>query len=148
MSTLSQKLAGIVLPTDKYSSHLNSQGEDPIFGQQVITKYTDQRASPFDDVTFSESNYNNTDKPTWRWLENYTKIYQYSIDIRKFIKRNNGHYLNSLHVLEFYNIDKLPGYDMHCYFLINYSNLCCSICDAYFPTGSMVIQHIRNQHPK
>lgn len=202
MSTLSRKLAGIVLPIDKYGSHLNSQGEvidpvlakknfryagealcdlwnrDPIFGRPVITKYTDQKASPFDDVTFPESNDNDNDEPTvpWKWLENHTRMCQYSIDIRKcadircctpkrckdaadllavnngflppVIKGSDGHYLNSFHVLEFYSIDKLPGYDMHCPSLTNYSSLCCSICGAYFPTGSMVTLHMRNQHPK
>ncbi|CAG8714915.1 527_t:CDS:2 [Cetraspora pellucida] len=174
MSTLSQKLARIVLPADKYSSYLNFQDEvinqklakkifkyagkvlydlwsqDPIFGQQDITKYTDQRAFPFDDVIFLESNDNNTNEPTWRWLENHTKICQYSIDIRKYdntqcctskhckdaadflvlndgffpsvIKGNDGHYLNLLYVLKFYNIDKLPGL--------------------------MITQYMRNQHPK
>jgi hypothetical protein len=79
MVTLSQKLAGITLPIDKFSSHLNSQGEvvnlelviknfcyagealyalwecDPIFKKPVIAQYTDQKNSPFGNVIFSIS---------------------------------------------------------------------------------------------
>ncbi|CAG8756322.1 10655_t:CDS:2 [Cetraspora pellucida] len=65
MSTLSQKLAEIVLPADKYGEVLYDLcSQDPIFEQQVITKYIDQSASSFDLITFPESNDNNTDKPT------------------------------------------------------------------------------------
>ena len=79
MATLSQKLAGISLPIDKFGSHLNSQDQvvnsnlamrnfryagealctlwerDPIFGKPIIAQYTDQNSSPFDDTTFPES---------------------------------------------------------------------------------------------
>ena len=73
MATLSQKLAGITLPIDKYGSHLNSQGKvidselamknmhyagealcarDPIFGRSVTTQYIDQKSSPLGDIMF------------------------------------------------------------------------------------------------
>ncbi|GBB92221.1 hypothetical protein RclHR1_19880001 [Rhizophagus clarus] len=79
MSTLSQKLAGIILLIDKFGSHLNSQGQiidselamknfhhagellctlwkcDPIFGKPVTVQYTDQKRSPFDDIIFPRS---------------------------------------------------------------------------------------------
>ncbi|CAG8651406.1 22957_t:CDS:1 [Cetraspora pellucida] len=202
MATLSQKLAGIVLPIDKYGIHLNSQGEvinqelakknfqyagetlynlwnwDPIFGNSVITHYIDQHTSSFNNVTFPEYDTNNIVKSTipWKWLENHTKMCQYSLDIKKcdnisccmpkcckdatnllalnngflppLVKENDKHYLNLIYTLEFYDINKLPGYDMHCPFLTNYKKLCCSICDTYFPTSSMVTLHVKSQHPR
>jgi hypothetical protein len=109
MATFSQKLAGITLPIDNYSSYLNSQGQvndselakknfrytgetlytlwkhDPIFGKPVITQYTDQKSSPFDDIIFpgSEKESTNESIVPWQWLENHTKVYQYSLDIKK-----------------------------------------------------------------
>ncbi|GBB87322.1 hypothetical protein RclHR1_13760001 [Rhizophagus clarus] len=79
MSTLSQKLASIMLPIDKFDSYLKFQGQvvdlelairnfcytgetlstlwkrDSIFRKPVITQYTDQKKVPFDDVIFPES---------------------------------------------------------------------------------------------
>jgi hypothetical protein len=86
MATLSQKLAGIMLPIDKYGSHLNSQGQvvdselaiknfryagkalctlweqGPIFGKPVTTQYTGQQNPPFVDIIFPGSEKENTDE--------------------------------------------------------------------------------------
>jgi hypothetical protein len=203
MATLSQKLAGITLPIDKYGSHLNSQGQvidlelamknfhyagnalctlwkrDPIFGRPVTTEYVDQKNSPFGNIMFPGSE-ESTDESTipWRWLEDHTKICQYSLDIKKcenssccsprcheeatiLLAENNGflppvtkgkdeHFLNPLHILEYYDKLKIPGYDAHCPSINSntYTRLCCTICNAYFPTLSMVALHKKNQHPK
>ncbi|GBB94859.1 hypothetical protein RclHR1_24290004 [Rhizophagus clarus] len=79
MSTLSQKLVGIILPIDKFGSYLNSQSQiidselaiknfrhtgkllcilwkrDLIFRKPVTVQYTDQKRSPFDDIIFPGS---------------------------------------------------------------------------------------------
>ena len=202
MATLSRKLAGITLPINKYGSHLNSQGQvidpelamknfcyagealctlwkrDPIFGKAIITQYTDQKNSPFADITFSEYDEGNTNESVpWQWLENHTKICQYSLDVKKcentsccspkryeeaviLLAENNvflppvtkgkdDHYLNPLHVLEYCDKVKIPGYDAHCPSTTsNYIRLCCSICNTYFPTLSLVALHKKSQHPR
>jgi hypothetical protein len=204
MSTLSQKLAGITLPIDKFGSHLNSQGQvvdselamrnfryagealctlwkrDPIFGKPVITQYIDQKKPPFDDVIFpgSEKESNNESNIPWQWLENHTKMCQYSLDIKKcedrscclpnrheeaaillaenggflppVTKGKDGHFLNPLHILEYCDKLKIPGYDAHCPSISSstYNRLCCSECNVYFPTLSIVTQHKKSQHPK
>ncbi|PKC07250.1 hypothetical protein RhiirA5_500808 [Rhizophagus irregularis] len=191
MSTLSQKLAGITLPIDKFGSHLNSQGQvtdlelamknfryagealctlwkrDPIFGKPVIAQYTDQKNSPFDDILFPGSENINESAVPWQWIENHTKICQYSLDIKKcedssccspkrheeaavllaendgflppVTKGKDGHFLNPLHILEYCDKLKIPGNDAHCPSINadTYERLCCSECDAYFPTLSM-----------
>jgi hypothetical protein len=204
MSTLSQKLAGITLPINKFGSHLNSQGQvvdselamknfryageilctlwerDPIFGKPVTTQYIDHKNTPFNDVIFpgSEKESNNESNVPWRWLENHTKMCTYSLDIKKcedrscclpnrheeaaiLLAENNGflppvtkgkdgHFLNPLHILEYCDKLKIPGYDAHCPSISSstYSRLCCSECNVYFPTLSIVAQHKKNQHPK
>lgn len=91
MATLSQKLAGITLPIDKYGSHFNSQGQvndselamknfrytgealcalwecDSIFGKPVIVQYTDQKSSPFDDIIFPGSEKKGTNESVVPW---------------------------------------------------------------------------------
>ncbi|PKB97764.1 hypothetical protein RhiirA5_432533 [Rhizophagus irregularis] len=204
MSTLSQKLAGITLPINKFGSHLNSQGQvvdselamknfryagevlctlwerDLIFGKPVITQYIDHKNTSFNDVIFpgSEKESNNESNVPWRWLENHTKMCTYSLDIKKcedrscclpnrheeaaiLLAENNGflppvtkgkdrHFLNPLHILEYCDKLKIPRYNAHCHFISSstYSYLCCSECNVYFPTLSIVAQHKKNQHPK
>ncbi|GBC23550.2 hypothetical protein GLOIN_2v1766467 [Rhizophagus irregularis DAOM 181602=DAOM 197198] len=158
MSTLSQKLAGITLPIDKFGSHLNSQGQ--------VT-----------DLELAMKNFRYAAVP-WQWIENHTKICQYSLDIKKcedssccspkrheeaavllaendgflppVTKRKDGHFLNLLHILEYCDKLKIPGNDAHCPSINadTYERLCCFECDAYFPTLSMVAQHKKIQHPK
>ncbi|GES72552.1 hypothetical protein GLOIN_2v1783204 [Rhizophagus clarus] len=136
--------------------------------------------SPFDDIIFPGSvkeSDNKLDVP-WQWLENHTKICQYSLVIKKcedssycspkhyeeaailFAENNgllppvtkgkDGHFLNPLCILEYCNKLKIPGYDAHCSSINEntYSRLCCSECNAYFPTLSIVAKHKKNQHPK
>lgn len=203
MATLSQKLAGITLPIDRFSSRLNSQGQvidlelamknfhyagnalcalwerDPIFRKPVITQYTDQKSFPFGDIIFPGSEQGvNESGVSWQWLENHTKICQYSLDIKKckvrsccppnrykeaailleendgflppVTKGKDGHFLNLIHILEYYDKLKIPGYDVHCPSISSctYNRLCCSECNAYFPTLSIVAQYKKSQHPK
>src|ERR1043165_9723339 len=65
-------------------------------------------------------------------------------------KGKDGHFLNPIHILEYYDKLRIPGYDAHCPSISEntYSRLCCSECNAYFPILSIVAQHKKNQHPK
>ncbi|GBC00634.1 hypothetical protein RclHR1_03920003 [Rhizophagus clarus] len=58
-------------------------------------------------------------------------------------KEKDGHFLNLLHILEYCDKFKIPGYDTHCPSINSstYNRLCYSECNAYFPTLSIVAQH-------
>ncbi len=61
-------------------------------------------------------------------------------------KGKDGHFLNSLHILEYCDKLKIPEYDAH-YPSINsstYDCLCCSDCNAYFLTLSIITLHKKN----
>uniref|UniRef100_U9UPR1 Uncharacterized protein n=1 Tax=Rhizophagus irregularis (strain DAOM 181602 / DAOM 197198 / MUCL 43194) TaxID=747089 RepID=U9UPR1_RHIID len=143
---------------------------DPIFGKPVTVQYTDQKSSPFDDIIFpgSEKEGTNESVVPWKWLENHTRMCQYSLDIKKcenascyspkrneeaaillaendgflppVTKRKDGHFLNPIHILEYCDKLKIHGYDAHCPSINanTYDRLCCSECNAYFPTLSIV----------
>ncbi len=62
------------------------------------------------------------------------------------IKEKDDHFLNPLHILEYYDKLKIPEYDAHCLFinLNTYTHLCCSDCNAYFLTLSIVVLYKKN----
>jgi hypothetical protein len=64
-------------------------------------------------------------------------------------KARDGHFTNPIHFLEYYDLLKIPGYDLHCPSLdqTTYSRLCCSECNKYFPTLSYLTNHKRTMHP-
>jgi hypothetical protein len=100
----------------------------------------------------------------WSWVENHCNLCLYSLDIKRctntsccgpsrakeatdFLLSNNGflppvtkardgHFTNAIHLLEYYDLLKIPGYDFYCPFLdqTTYLRLCCSVCNKYFPT--------------
>ncbi|CAG8530480.1 7001_t:CDS:2, partial [Gigaspora margarita] len=99
MCTLSEKLAGIELPIDKFGSHLNSwsvvidedlarynfefAGQylceiwkcDNINGKQVYINYVDHNENPFQN--------NEKDSIIWLWIECHIQICHYSLNVRK-----------------------------------------------------------------
>lgn len=106
MSSLSSKLAGIVLNTFNYGKHLgNKNGQitvideklahknfkhsgehlyelwnhDPINRQPVITTYIKEH----DHSVFSE-----VEKKAWNWIDCHSQIYKYSLEIHKCENRN------------------------------------------------------------
>lgn len=113
----------------------------------------------------------------WSWIENHCNLCQYSLDIKRcsntsccgpsrakeamdFLSLNNGflppvtkvrdgHFTNAIHLLEYYDLLKIPGYDLHCPSLdqTTYSRLCCFVCNKYFPTLSYLTNHKRTMHP-
>jgi hypothetical protein len=126
----------------------------------------------------SEKEGTNESVVPWKWLENHTRMCQYSLDIKKcedasccspkrneeaaillaendgflppVTKGKDGHFLNPIHILEYCDKLKIPGYDAHCPSINanTYGRLCCPECNAYFPTLSIVAQHKKNHHPK
>ncbi|PKK63533.1 hypothetical protein RhiirC2_812683 [Rhizophagus irregularis] len=113
----------------------------------------------------------------WSWIENYCNLCLYSLDIKHctnasccgpshakeatdLLLLNNGflppitkakdrHFTNPIHLLEYYDLLKIPGYDSHCSSLdqIIYSRLCCSVCNKYFPTLAYLTKHKKAMHP-
>jgi hypothetical protein len=113
----------------------------------------------------------------WSWIEKHCNLCQYSLDVKQctntnscrpsrakeateFLLSNNGflppvtkardgHFTNPIHLLEYYDLLKIPGYDLHCPSLdqTTYSRLCCSECNKYFPTLGYLTNHKRTVHP-
>ncbi|CAG8599160.1 16285_t:CDS:2, partial [Gigaspora rosea] len=117
----------------------------------------------------------NTSVP-WSWIEKHCSLCQYSINIKRcndlsccgptraqeaidflqpfdgflppVTKARDSHYINPVHLLQYSERFKVPGYDAHCSSINQtmYSRLCCSICYKYFPTLLYVAKHKRFQH--
>uniref|UniRef100_U9UEM9 C2H2-type domain-containing protein n=1 Tax=Rhizophagus irregularis (strain DAOM 181602 / DAOM 197198 / MUCL 43194) TaxID=747089 RepID=U9UEM9_RHIID len=113
----------------------------------------------------------------WSWIENHCNLCQYSLDIKRctnasccgpsrakeateLLLLNNGflppitkakdrHFTNSIYLLEYYDLLKIPGYDSYCPSLdqTTYSRLCCSVCNKYFPTLAYLTKHKKAMHP-
>ncbi|CAG8713965.1 1702_t:CDS:1, partial [Gigaspora rosea] len=111
------------------------------------------------------------------WIERHCNLCQYSLDIKRcadtsccrlpcakeamdFLYPNNsflppvskakdGHFINPIHLLEYYDLLKIPNYDSHCLSLdeTTYSRLNCSKCNKYFPTLTFLMYHKRLMHP-
>ena len=63
-------------------------------------------------------------------------------------KAKDGHFTNPIHLLQYCDLLKIPGYDAHCpTFKEKYTRLCCSICQKYFPTITFLTKHKRTAHP-
>jgi hypothetical protein len=191
MASLSEKLAGVTLPIDKFGSHLNSQGNvideelarrnfkysgeklcdiwnrDNIHGKPVTVEYVEQERIPFDEPEPLIS---------WGWIENHTQICRYSLDIKKckdreccdeyrapdiailldenngffppLIKGKDGHFINPIHALQYYDKLKMLKYDRCCPSISQelHQRLCCNICGKYFPTLTYIKEHKRNIH--
>jgi hypothetical protein len=114
----------------------------------------------------------------WSWIEGHCNLCQYSLDIKRctninccgpprakeameflqvndgflppITKSKDGHYTNPVHLLEYYDRLKVPGYDSHCPSLdrTTYSRLCCSECNKYFPTLTYLTNHKRTMHSR
>ncbi|CAG8815570.1 34912_t:CDS:1, partial [Gigaspora margarita] len=65
------------------------------------------------------------------------------------VKAQDDHYINPIHLLQYFDQFKIPGYDFHCSSLDKetYSQLCCSICNKYYPTLIYLTKHKCLQHP-
>ncbi|EXX58145.1 hypothetical protein GLOIN_2v1783204 [Rhizophagus irregularis DAOM 181602=DAOM 197198] len=113
----------------------------------------------------------------WSWIENHCNLCQYSLDIKRctnasccgpsrakeatellllnngflppITKAKDGHFTNPIHLLEYYDLLRIAGYDSHCPSLdqTTYSRLCCSVCNKYFPTLAYLTKHKKAMHP-
>ena len=117
------------------------------------------------------------DEISWQWIEDHCQICRYSLDIRKcrnincckpsrvpeatttLLQENNGflppmikgrdqHFLNPIHILEYFDRVKIPPYDKYCPTISEemHQRLCCSECGKYFPTLNFVQKHKQSQH--
>ncbi|CAG8732662.1 17536_t:CDS:2 [Cetraspora pellucida] len=128
--SLSQKLTGIILSVNIY---------DPLFGKLIIVEYIKRNNFPFS-IKFPRSEDENN--MSWKWLETHARICNYFLDIKKcenilcylpkqckeiasLLMKNDGflppvmmgkdgYYVNLIHLLEFFNKDKIPEYDAYC----------------------------------
>ena len=64
------------------------------------------------------------------------------------IKGKDGHFLNAIHTLEYFDSFKIPGYDAHLPSLSidTYARCSCSICNKYFPTIAFLVKHKKFAH--
>ncbi|GES90526.1 hypothetical protein GLOIN_2v1783204 [Rhizophagus clarus] len=149
---------------------------DLIFGKSVDARYVEELANPFENLEFEGDDSPECFVP-WSWIENHCNLCQYSLDIKRcmntsccgpsrakeamdFLLLNNGflppvtkgrdgHFTSAIHLLEYYDHLKIPGYDSHCpsFDQTTYSRLCCSVCGKYFPTLTFMTNHKRTMHP-
>ncbi|CAG8602695.1 17481_t:CDS:2 [Gigaspora margarita] len=64
-------------------------------------------------------------------------------------KVQDSHYINSIHLLQYFDKFKIPGYDAHCPSIsqMTYHRLCCLICHKYFLTQAYMAKHKHLLHP-
>jgi hypothetical protein len=127
---------------------------DDIHEKPVIVEYIDQERNPFD----------NEPLISWEWIENHMQMCRYSLDIKKskdreccnehrapdaavlldendgflppVMKEKDGHFINTIHILQYYNKHKILKYDQYCPSISQelHQRLCCNTCGKYFPT--------------
>ena len=63
-------------------------------------------------------------------------------------KGRDNHFLNPIHILEYFDLLKIPKYDQHCPSISSelHQRLCCNLCDKYFLTLSFVAEHKKTVH--
>jgi hypothetical protein len=64
-------------------------------------------------------------------------------------KAKDGRFINPIHLLQYGDLLKIPGYDAHCESMEKntYLRLCCPVCQKYFPTLAFLANHKRLMHP-
>ncbi|CAG8832599.1 15561_t:CDS:2 [Gigaspora margarita] len=144
MATLSGKLAGIVLPINHFGKHLDSQGNiidtnlaaqnfnyaktmlcdiwrcDPIFGKHVNATYVDKAINPAPEVTEFLQLSNGFFPPV--------------------TKAKDGHYINPVHLLQYSEQLKVPGYDKHCPSISQAPGDLESVVEAVVITNAMTLE--------
>ncbi|EXX64505.1 hypothetical protein RirG_142050 [Rhizophagus irregularis DAOM 197198w] len=168
MTSLSAKLASITLPFSG-KRLCDIWRRDDIHGKPVTVKYIDKEIIPFNEFDSSTS---------WEWIENHAQICRYSLDIKKcknreccsenratdamllldendgflfpITKGKDGHFINPIHTLQYYDKLKILLYDRCCPSISQelHQQLYCNICGKYFPTLKFMKEHKRNVHSK
>ncbi|CAG8521266.1 22670_t:CDS:2 [Cetraspora pellucida] len=134
--------------------------KDPINRKPVYVEYVDEQNDLCTEVRFTtpketgmQDLKENDSLVPWSWIESH------SSDAAAFLGKSNGflplvtkgkdgHYLNAMHMLQYFNNLKIPAYDAHLPFLLaeDHSRRCCKICNKYFPTTAMLVKHKKTIH--
>ncbi|CAG8777658.1 6654_t:CDS:2, partial [Gigaspora margarita] len=117
MASLSEKLASITLPIDEYSMHLNSQGN-------VVDEELAQRNFEFSGNRLYE---------LWSRDDIYAILIfggSKEMFLPSIAKGMNGHYIDPIYALQYFNKLKIPQYDSSCPSILKemYQRLCCNKC--------------------
>ncbi|CAG8703117.1 5285_t:CDS:2 [Gigaspora rosea] len=106
---------------------------DLIFGKHVNAKYVKESINPFKDLQFE----------TMDFLKLNNGF------LTPVTKAKDGHYVNAIHLLEYCDYIKVPGYNLHCSSLdrLTYLRLCCPECKKFFPILIFLTNHKRLRHP-
>ncbi|GBB91411.1 hypothetical protein RclHR1_01870006 [Rhizophagus clarus] len=171
MATLSEKLAGITLLVDHFGSHLNTQGK--VIDLELTLQNFRYAGESLCDIWQFEG----IDKEKEEGRKQQKKKQQDENDILEcfvpcccgpprakeatellllnnsflppIMKAKDRHFTNPIHLLEYYDLLKIPGYDSHCPLLdqTTYSRLYCTVCNKYFPTLAYLTKHKKAMHP-
>ncbi|CAG8787960.1 2497_t:CDS:2, partial [Cetraspora pellucida] len=143
MTTLLGKLVGMVLPVDHYSIHLDSQDnkQDNIFEKPVVTEYVNMK---------NVKKYNNIKCCSLKRCEEAASLFASNDGfLLSQAIRKDRHYINLIHLLEYFSKKKIPEYNQLCSFITdNYINYLCSVCKKYFLTVLMVTVYKKSQLSK
>ncbi|CAG8851004.1 3688_t:CDS:2, partial [Gigaspora margarita] len=119
MVSLSEKLAGITLPIDEYSTHLDSQGN-------VVDEELAQCNFEFSGNRLCE---------LWNRDDIYAPDIVLLLDqndgfLPPIAKGMNGHYIDSIHAFQYFDKLKIPQYDSSYLSILKemYQYLCCNKC--------------------
>ncbi|PKK72682.1 hypothetical protein RhiirC2_710204 [Rhizophagus irregularis] len=151
--------------------NIKFEGTDKERAEELKRREKNSKKNEEDANTFSEC------FVPWSWIETHCNLCAYSVDIKRckntsccgppraeeamdFLQNNNGflppvtkardgHFMNPIHILQYCDLLKIPGYDADCPSIDKnmYSRLCCSVCQKYFPTLAFLTNHKRTAHP-
>ncbi|CAG8820243.1 28084_t:CDS:2, partial [Gigaspora margarita] len=134
MSTFSEKLASIVLPINYFGSYLNSSSiinntelanknfcytseklcdlwkRDHIYDHKVFVEYIDQKIDPFSKTKCKDFNCCSV----WGAEEVAALLAKNKRFLLPAAKGRDGYYLSPIHILQYMNKLKIPGFDQYC----------------------------------
>ncbi|CAG8821320.1 2875_t:CDS:2 [Gigaspora margarita] len=148
MSTLSEKLAGIVLPVDHFGSHFDAM-ENITDSELEIRNfcYASEKLRDIwqqDNIHGKKVFCNNARCcSSWRNDDAEALLSENDRFLPPFTKDQDGHLLSPIYILQYMDKKKLPGYNQNCPSIPQemYSRLTCPICQRYFPTLAFLTQY-------
>ncbi|CAG8833083.1 36957_t:CDS:2, partial [Gigaspora margarita] len=150
-STLSSKLAGIILPINHFGNHLDSQDKtiDTKLAAQNFAMLIEKHCNLCQySLDIKQCNNSNCCKPA-RAQKAMNFLQLFDSFLSPVTKAQDDHYINPIHLFQYSNKFKIPGYDIHCLSIsqTTYHQLCCSICHKYFSTQAYMAKHKYLLHP-